>query len=380
MCFGGTTIEVPAPPAPSPEEVRQNRLTNQLLELNIAAQGFDIVEGPDGPTVVERQLSPEDQVRKDLEETRTSELQDRVFEALGGELTPIQEEIQDLAEQRQLEELRGQPSEQTKQLVGESFTSAREMGEEDIQRFATELAGRRGFERTDSPIANAAFKAQTDLTTGLRSAEAASLLDVGQRNQFFGQALREFGEGQNLNRLNSILTVQDFQNTLRQQATQNRLSLAGFAGGLAGQTGALRAELFKPKVVESPNFLTGFGNLLLGGGGFLSGLRGGGAAAGGAAAAGFFSSQSFKHNLEALEAGDYEAVLESLQQTPVYRWTYKPEFQDERRHIGPITEQAPKEIVTEDGMAVVPIDYLGFMLAALKGLQDKVNKLEARNG
>ncbi|KKL08829.1 hypothetical protein LCGC14_2571920, partial [marine sediment metagenome] len=192
MCFGGskTTVVVPPPPEPSKEEVRQNQLTNQLLELNISAQGFEIEETEDGPRIVERQLTPEQIAQKTTDETRERELQDRLFASVEGlgerdqefedritalldpELTERQLEIQDLAEQRQLEELSGQPSERTKELVGESFESARTMGEEDIQRFATELAGSRGFERTDSPVAQEAFKAQRDLTTGLRSAEA----------------------------------------------------------------------------------------------------------------------------------------------------------------------------------------------------------------
>ena len=406
MCFGGgkstTTVVVPPPPEPSKEEVRQNQLTNQLLELNISSQGFDIVEGPDGPRIVERQLTPDQIAQKTQDETRDRELQDRLFQELEGlgerdqefedritalldpELTDRQRQIQDLAEQRQLEELSGQPSERTKELVGETFESARTMGEEDIQRFATELAGSRGFERTDSPVAQEAFKAQRDLTTGLRSAEAGALLDVGQRNQLFGQSLREFQsgldfnrfsqtlsaggfvQGRSLNSLNSILAIQDFQNSLRQQATQNRLNIGGVASNLAGQTGNLRLAGFQPQLVTKKS----------------GGFNIGGVAQGiGAAAGGFIvSSTIFKDNLEALETGDYQDILDSLERTPVYRWTYKPEFNDERRHIGPITEQAPKEIVTEDGMAVVPIDYLGFMMAALKGLQEKVNNLEAKNG
>ncbi len=278
MCFGGskTEVVVPPPPEPTPAETRQNQLTNQLLELNISSQGFEIEEGPEGPRIVERELTPEQQERKEKDAERDLALTDLIFkqleEAGGGKLTERQQQIKDLTEERQLEALSGVPSERTKELVGETFESARTMGEEDIQRFATELAGRRGLERTDDPVSGAAFKAQTDLTTGLRSAEAGALLDVGQRNQLFGQNLREFQAGLNLDRLNSVMSVADFQNALRQQATQNRMALGTAASGLAGQSGALRASLFQPQLVKSTS--AGIGPLLSGLGGLAGGVAG----------------------------------------------------------------------------------------------------------
>ena len=158
------------------------------------------------------------------------------------------------------------PSDATRELVGEVFNAQQVKGNQEINRFATEFAGSRGFEKTDSPVADAAFRAKTDLSTGLRSAEAGSLLNVGHQKQLFAAAQLQFTE------------------SLRQLAVSNRANIAGQSAGLASTSGELRAALFKPQTVgtKTPNI---FSSLFpKGAGSILSGL--GGAAKG---VAGFFS-------------------------------------------------------------------------------------------
>jgi len=410
MCFGGskTEVVVPQPPAPTSTEIRRRRVQDALFEQQLKDAGLQIVDSGGGfKEQVDDALERDDlsdATRTQLEniknknyviesiggadrsafqeagittepgdegELRIEAIPERTTEEIAaavesGELTQDQadqitekqeaaakeEDFQKRIREKIESELFSEgPSDETRELVGETFDFTRERGEEDINQFATQLAGSRGFEKTDSPIADAAFRAQGDLTLGLRSAEAGSLLNIDQNQQLFAASLL------------------DFQQSLRQQGVNNRANLLGFAGAATAQSGNLRASLFRPQTVGTTTQGFPLGQI----------AQGAGSAIGGLAAGGFFSSKQFKDDIEAFDTADYQQVLDSLEQTPVYRWTYKPEFEDNRRHIGPITEQAPKEIVTEDGMAVVPIDYLGFMMAALKGLQEKVNKMEAKN-
>jgi hypothetical protein len=79
------------------------------------------------------------------------------------------------------------------------------------------------------------------------------------------------------------------------------------------------------------------------------------------------SSRDFKENIEPAEM---DTILDQVAATPIYRWNYKG---DARRHIGPVTEEAPEMIV--DGKILVSVDYMGFMLAAIKALNEKVKQL-----
>ncbi len=83
------------------------------------------------------------------------------------------------------------------------------------------------------------------------------------------------------------------------------------------------------------------------------------------------SSRDFKTDIDPYN----DDVLSQVDATPIYTWRYKGR---ETIHLGPVTEEAPKIIVSEDGKALVPINYLGFMFAAIKALNTKVAALEAR--
>jgi hypothetical protein len=53
----------------------------------------------------------------------------------------------------------------------------------------------RGLTANDTPALREVGLQKSAMETGLRGAEASSLLDVGQRNQMFGQAMMEFRKG-----------------------------------------------------------------------------------------------------------------------------------------------------------------------------------------
>ena len=109
-------------------------------------------------------------------------------------------------------------------------------------------------------------------------------------------------------------------------------------------------------------------------GGLFGSSAGGVSGAAGIAAMFGGSSRDFKDGIESLTADEYATILDEVESTPVYRWNYKPEFGDSRRHIGPVVEESPAQIT--EGKMLVPIDYMGFMFGAIKALNEKVKRLE----
>ena len=134
----------------------------------------------------------------------------------------LQQAATDKAEQRDFtnlinRQLRGRltgeafltPPEQA--TLDRMFSSAQARGEEDLLKFGEEIAGQRGMRPSDSPIGNELVRERGRLALGLESAKASSTLDLVQGQKNFEESIRQFQEG------------------LRQQAFENRLSLASTA-------------------------------------------------------------------------------------------------------------------------------------------------------
>jgi len=318
-----TTVVVPPP---TPEEEQDKALGRGINLLGLGEQGYDAVYDPNTKqyTFTKRPLTPEQQE----EETQLKKLREMSFNRMMGIADP-----------------------ETQRRVGEVFQSQRASGNEELTRYMNEQAGARGLNLSDTPLLRDLGLQKSRLETGLRGAEAASLLDVGQANQIFGQSMAEF------------------QNALRQQAFLNKQSVGEQA--LQSGLGLGRMRMGQATTTQTQSGGGGLGASLLGGGlGMLGQL--------GAAAITRmpFSSRDFKDHIDALSPEEYAKVLADVEATPVYRWNYKPELagSDRRRHIGPVVEESPEEIF--EGKMLVPIDYMGFMFAAIKALTEKVKRLE----
>lgn len=151
--------------------------------------------------------------------------------------------------QLDLERIRagGQATPEEIRLINEATGNALEAGESDISSFAQsqlgllreELAPQRGLRPTDSPILDRggdvikeAVRQQGQLATSLRGANAQARLQFPlQRGQALG--------GQSL-------ALQQFQQSLREQAVRNRLALTGQVAqlglGIAGMFDPTRAQ------------------------------------------------------------------------------------------------------------------------------------------
>jgi hypothetical protein len=194
-----------AKPEPASQgEIQDRELGKQINLLNLKQSGYDAVWDPDKQTYsfTETPQSPEQQQQA----ARNRELEDLAFA-----------------------KLKGTVSDADRKMVGDTFQAQREAGNQELNRYATEMAGARGLDVTDSPFQRELGIQKQGLETGLRGAEAASLLDVGNRQQIFGQALREFSTGLNQQALMNRMAM-------GQGATQSALSQMGNRYGIAGRS------------------------------------------------------------------------------------------------------------------------------------------------
>ena len=94
----------------------------------------------------------------------------------------------------------------------------------------------------------------------------------------------------------------------------------------------------------------------------------------GGAAASFFSSKEYK---EFISLADTGTILDQFKESPVYNWKY---IDDDTQHIGHLTGDAPKIMVTEDGKMIKIPDYLGVLSAVTQALIGRVEELEVNHG
>ena len=76
---------------------------------------------------------------------------------------------------------------------------------------------------------------------------------------------------------------------------------------------------------------------------------------------------------------DGEQVLKSLAELPITSWRYKTESGD-ARHIGPMAQDFKARFgVGTDDKYILQVDADGVALAAIKTLNDRVNRLAREN-
>jgi hypothetical protein len=89
------------------------------------------------------------------------------------------------------------------------------------------------------------------------------------------------------------------------------------------------------------------------------------------------SSREYKRHIQPLTSFDYGEMLRKLVDTEVVRYVFAHD-EAEVEHIGVIAEDAPPEIVTQDGKALSLSDYSAFLLAAIKAQQEQIDDLRAQ--
>lgn len=88
------------------------------------------------------------------------------------------------------------------------------------------------------------------------------------------------------------------------------------------------------------------------------------------------SNRRFKKNIEAI--GSERDATKAIAKTPVYRWNYKNEPDGHKKHLGTMTDEAPEDVVTEDGDFLDVTSYMGLLTLSTKDLHNRVLSLEGR--
>lgn len=84
------------------------------------------------------------------------------------------------------------------------------------------------------------------------------------------------------------------------------------------------------------------------------------------------SSEEFKEAIENMSDDEYSQAVDDLFHMDVKRWRYKDGVSDGGEHIGIIAEEAPRDLVTEDGKHLDVVSYLGKLTMAVKQLAKEV--------
>jgi hypothetical protein len=87
----------------------------------------------------------------------------------------------------------------------------------------------------------------------------------------------------------------------------------------------------------------------------------------------FLSTATVKKDIEPTDRLG-ESALQKLRDTPVFKWRYQWESGDRPKHIGPILELSPRELLADETHLSVS-DYLGLTHAAVKELDQDVRTL-----
>jgi len=357
-----TTNMTVAVPAPSQQE-------KDLQAKQVELLGLQVEEAKRQSKLLEESFPASQKLLQD-QLALTSELVAFQRGQLGKEETAASKEIAALSEQRALAILKGEApplSPQQEKFIDESFAEAERVATQKLRSFADELAATRGLRVTDTPIGEVALREGANLGAQLSGARAVAKLDASQTQQAFGESVRQF------------------QESLKQQAFMNRLALTGTAGQPGATLGAANLALAAPTITNA-NLLGQMGTERLASAarkqtgvyspGFFDYFSAT-AQALGAAAGAYASSARFKRDIAPLDVDEYERARLKIKETPVVRFAYKWDEPDERPHLGIVIETSPEE-VSRDGLTLDLPGYMGLTLAAVKGVDRRIDRLEAR--
>lgn len=217
--------------------------------------------------------------------------------------------------------------------------------------------------------------------------ENAALSAVGAGRAEQG---RMFGQQMDYTRLASALMGQDaaLQNQARQQGLQEALLERQLPQNeLAAMLGVMPATPF-PQFqqqggfgMQAPDVMGAYNAAAnrdaASQNAMMSGILGiGGAALGAGLMPGGFlmSSRQFKEPVGDVDAA---SMLKAVQDMPVERWRYKGET---KPHIGPYAEDFKEATGLGDGTIIEVVDALGVLMAAVKSLAERLEKLEKVSG
>jgi hypothetical protein len=86
-------------------------------------------------------------------------------------------------------------------------------------------------------------------------------------------------------------------------------------------------------------------------------------------------SRTIKHDIQELSDTDISELTGILEKTPLFK--YKRNDVPSEQEVGLISEETP-EIMGSDGYGISPVKSIGFLMAVIKGQEQKIKDLETR--
>jgi len=354
-----------------------------IPELNEAGEIIGFSEDPDSPFAKQQELSSlffEQELEQFPQKQKILDLQLGLLEdQLEAEETlgPLRLETEELALERQASALKGElplPEGLEEQFARDEATLRESLRQQLGPGFESSTAGIQAleeFRRNKEIVFDSARRAEITGIQGVTSSKQA--LAQGTVGGTFGRAESSNAFIKNIqagNPVGSFLSNVAGVNALPGQVVQG-------LGGVGTSVANLTNQLAQERQFQSSLKLQG---ALGGGGGGIGSTVGsifGGLGQLGVGAASLIalSSRQFKEDIKELKPSDLEALLEKIENMPIYEWQYKGST---KRHIGPVTEEAPKEITDDRQLALINVDCFGILFASVKVMAAEIYRLREK--
>jgi hypothetical protein len=89
-----------------------------------------------------------------------------------------------------------------------------------------------------------------------------------------------------------------------------------------------------------------------------------------------FSSRQYKKDISVFSQQDIQRVFSEIDNLNIVRFRYKKEKPDDPLRIGLIVEEAPQELLTDDGTTISTTNTIGFLVAGIQTLKSENEALE----
>jgi len=90
-----------------------------------------------------------------------------------------------------------------------------------------------------------------------------------------------------------------------------------------------------------------------------------------------YSSEEYKTDIVYLEEQDYDDILEEIGDMDLATWRWRDEIGTVPESLGIIAEEAPEQVLGNDGKSVSLYDYASYALAGIKALNSEVEEMKA---
>ena len=86
------------------------------------------------------------------------------------------------------------------------------------------------------------------------------------------------------------------------------------------------------------------------------------------------SSREYKKKIVPLSKKQERSAIKSLTNAKLYKWQYKDEPDKSKGHLGVMAEEAPADVVSDDGKHIDIASYLGLLTASVKEMDRRLKK------